>query len=97
MRNRGFQAIGKGATLAVVTADNRVESPIYRANPNPPATTQRQKTAFFSSSKNTATLALSTILSLMRKSAIYSSSVERVRKSIEADFYTSISPTHSAI
>lgn len=37
MRNRGFQAIGKGVTLAVMTADNRAESTIYRAKPNPPA------------------------------------------------------------
>ena len=35
MRNRGFQAIGKGATLAVVTADNRAESAIYRSNATP--------------------------------------------------------------
>ena len=30
MRNRGFQAIGKGVTLAVMTTDNRAESTIYR-------------------------------------------------------------------
>ena len=35
MRNRGFQAIDKGATLSVVTADNRVESAIYRSNATP--------------------------------------------------------------
>ena len=38
MRNRGFQAIGKGVTFWVVmTADNRAESTIYRAKLNPPA------------------------------------------------------------
>ena len=36
MRNRGFQAIGKGVTLAE-TFDNRAESTIYRKKPNPPA------------------------------------------------------------
>ena len=36
MRNRGFQGSGKGATLAVVTADTAAESTIYRAKPNPP-------------------------------------------------------------